>query len=97
MTSDICIYPGGASDKESANAEDIRDAGLIPGPGGGHCNPLQNSCLEDSMDRGAWWAIVHGVAKSWTRLKQLSTHESVTSIIVMLSCNFMLLFFTFIF
>ena len=46
--------------------------GSIPGlgrlPGGGHGNPLQYSCLENPMDRGAWWATVHGVAKSWTRL-----------------------------
>ena len=51
-----------------ANAGDIRDAGLIPGLrrslGGGHGNPLQYSCLENPMDRGAWWATVHGVAKS---------------------------------
>ena len=49
-----------------ARAEDIRDMGLIPGsgrsPGGG--NPPQYSCLENSMDRGALWAIVHGVAQS---------------------------------
>ena len=54
----------------SANAGDIRDAGLIPGlgrsPGGEHGNPLQCSCLENPMDRGAWQAIVHGVAKSRT-------------------------------
>ena len=37
-------------------------------------NPLQYSCLENPMDRRAWWATVHGVAKSWTRLKRLSTH-----------------------
>ena len=37
-------------------------------PGEGNSNPLQYSCLENSMDRGAWWAIVHGVAKSWTQL-----------------------------
>ena len=53
------------------------DAGLIPemgrSPGGGHGNPLQCSCMENPMDRGAWWATGHGVAKSWTRLKQLST------------------------
>ena len=53
-----------------ANTGDTRDTGLIPGsgrsPGGGHGNPLQYSCLEDSMDRGAWWATVHGVEKSWT-------------------------------
>ena len=54
------------------------DAGSISGsgrsPGGGHCNPLQDSCLEDPMDRGAWRAIVHGVAESWTRLTRLSTN-----------------------
>ena len=50
-----------------ANAGDLRDEGLIPGsgrsPGGGHGNPLQYSCLENPMDRGAWWATVHGVTK----------------------------------
>ena len=55
-----------------ANAGDTRDASSIPGsgrsPGGGHGDPLQSSCLENPMDRGAWWAIVHWVAKSWTRL-----------------------------
>ena len=53
-----------------ANVGDIRDSGLIPGsgrsPGGGHGNPLQYFCLENPMDRGACWATVHGVAKSWT-------------------------------
>ena len=62
----------------SANARDIKDAGLIPGsgrsPGGGNGNLLQSSCLENPMDRGAWRAIVHGVAKSQTRLKRLSMH-----------------------
>ena len=53
--------------KESAcNARDAGDAGLIPGlgrsPGGGHRNPLLYSCLENSKDRGAWWATVHGVS-----------------------------------
>ena len=52
-----------------ANAGDIRDAGLVPGlgryPGGEHGNPLQYSCLENPMDRGARLAIVHRVAKSW--------------------------------
>ena len=51
---------------------------LIPGlrrsPGGENGNPLQYSCLENSMDRGAWWATVHGVAKSGTRL---STHTCI--------------------
>ena len=53
-----------------ANAGDIRDAGLIPGlgrsPGEGNGNQLQHSYLENSMDRGAWWATVHGVTKSRT-------------------------------
>ena len=53
-----------------ANAGDIRNAGSIPGlgrsPGGAHGNPLQYSCLENRIDRGAWWATVHGVAKSRT-------------------------------
>jgi len=48
-----------------ANAGDIRDMGSIPGwgrpPGGGHGNPPQYSCQENPMDRGAWWATVHGV------------------------------------
>ena len=61
-----------------ATAGDARDAGLIPGsgrsPGGGHGNPLQYSCLENPMDRGAWWATVHRVVKSRTRLKQLNMH-----------------------
>ena len=53
-----------------ANSEDIRDAGSLPAlrrsPGGGHGNPLQYSCLENSMDRGVWQIMVHGVAKSQT-------------------------------
>jgi len=55
------------------SARDVRDAGSIPGlgrsPGGGHGNPLQYSCLENPMDRGAWRAIVHRVTNSQTRLK----------------------------
>ena len=55
-----------------ANAGDTRDSGSIPGsgrsPGEGNGNPLQYSCLENPKDRGAWQAIVHGVAKSWTWL-----------------------------
>ena len=56
--------------KAPANAGDVRDTGSIPGlgrsPGGGDGNPLQYSCLENPMDRGAWWATVQRVAKSWT-------------------------------
>jgi len=62
----------------AVDAGDIRDSGLIPGsrrsPGGGHGNPLQDSCLENLMDRGTWQATVHRVAESQTQLKQLSTH-----------------------
>ena len=51
-----------------ANAGDIRDVGSVPGlgrsPGGGHGNPLQNSCPENPMDRGAWWATVYRVTES---------------------------------
>ena len=43
-------------------------------PGGGDGNPLQYSCLENPIDRGAWWVTVHGVAKSWIREKQLNIH-----------------------
>ena len=67
-------FPGGSDSKESAcNAGDL---GLIPGlgrsPEEGNDNPLQYSCLENPMDRGAWWATVGGVAKSQTRLSRLS-------------------------
>ena len=62
-----------------AKAEDVRDLGSIPGlgrsPAGGHGNPLQYSCLENPMDRKAWWATVHIVTQSWTQLKQLSMHQ----------------------
>ena len=67
-------FPGGSDGKESAcNAGDL---GSIPGlrrsPGGGHGNPLQYSCLENPMDRGAWQAIVHGVTKGWTLLSDFT-------------------------
>ena len=59
----------------SATAGDLRDVGLIPelgrSPGGGHENPLQYSCLENPMDRGAWWATVQRAAKSQTSLTVL--------------------------
>ena len=61
-------FPGGSVGKDSAwNAGDL---GSIPGsgrsPGKGHVNSLQYSCLENSMNRSAWWATVHGVTKTWT-------------------------------
>ena len=64
-------FPGSAVIKSlPASAGGTRDVGLIPGsgraPGGGSGNPLQYSCLGNPMDRGAWWVIVHRVAKSWT-------------------------------
>ena len=61
-------FPGGSDGKEFTCS--ARDLGLIPGlgrsPGGWHGNTLQYSCLETPMDRGTWWATVHGVIKSWT-------------------------------
>ena len=58
--------------KSPASAGDTRDTSLIPGlgrsPGEGDSNPLWYSCLEDPIDRGAWWAAVHGVTKSRTQL-----------------------------
>ena len=63
-------------------AGDVKDSGLIPGsgrsPGGGHGNPLQGSCVENPMERRAWRATVHGVAKSRAQLKQISTHTCST-------------------
>ena len=62
--------------KPTVNAGDLRDVNLIPGPGrstgGGNGNPLQYSCLENPRDRGAWQATVHGVAKSWTQLRDFT-------------------------
>ena len=73
--------PQWLSGKESAyNAGESGDSGLIPrsgrSPGGGNGNPLQYSCLENSMDRGPWGATVHGVAQSRIQLKQLSMHAN---------------------
>ena len=63
-----------------ANAGDIEEMSSIPGlgrsPGGGHGNPLQYSCPENPMDRGAWWATGHRAAHHQTQPKQLSTHTS---------------------
>ena len=72
----MCAYglPLWLSSKESAyDAGDIADKGSIPGsrraPECRHGNPLQYSCLENPMDRGAWLATINGVAKSWIRLQ----------------------------
>ena len=69
-------YPGGSDGKESTCR--IGDLNSIPGlgrsPGEGNGNPLQYSCMENPMDRGAWQAIVHGVTKSWIWLNDKHTH-----------------------
>ena len=80
MTQSWSFLSGWLSGKESACV--VGDPSLIPGsrrfPGGGHGNPLQCSCLEDPMDRGAWWTTVHRVTKSQTQLKQLRTHACMS-------------------
>ena len=59
-----------------ASARNVEDQGSIPrlgrSPGEGNSNPLQYSCLENSMDGGAWWATVHGVSKCWTRMRDFT-------------------------
>ena len=68
------VVPGGSDGKASVRS--AGDLGWIPGlgrsPGEGNGNPLQYSCLENSMDGGAWWATVHGVTKSQTRLSDFT-------------------------
>ena len=85
-------FSGGSDGK--ASAYNVGEPGSIPGsgrsPGEGNGNPLQHSCLENPMDGGAWWAAVHGVMKSRTRLsdftftfhfhaleKEMATHSNV--------------------
>ena len=82
LVSESIRLPNGTVEKNlPVNARDARDVGLVPGsgrsPGVGNGNLLQYSCLESSMDRGTWQATVHGVIKSWTWLKWLSTHIRV--------------------
>ena len=71
-----CNFPGGSDGKEYAcnvgNLSSIPRSGRSPGEGNG--NSLQYSCLENFMDRGAWWARVHGVTQTQTQLKRPSTH-----------------------
>ena len=75
-------FPGGSDGKVSAcNAGDpdsILGFGRYPGEGNG--NPLQYSCLENSMDGGAWWATIQGVAKSWTQLSGFISALQVDSL-----------------
>ena len=75
--------PANAGDKRDA----IRSLGPEDSPGGRHGNPLQNSCLKNSMDRGAWRATVHRVAKSWIQLKWLDTHMARMHIHLYINTN----------
>ena len=70
-------FPGGSDGKDSAyNAGDLGSIlGLGRSPGEGNGNPLQYSCLENPMDRGAWGATVHGVTESQTRLSGLQSKK----------------------
>ena len=77
-------FPGGTCGKESAcNAVAAGDLGSIPGsgrsPGGGHGGPLQCSCLENPMDRGSWWATVHGLTKQLTTT-EVTWHAHVLTV-----------------
>ena len=71
-------FPSGSKGKQSACSAE--DPGSVPGlgrsPGEGNGNPLQDSCLENSMNRGTWWAVVHGVTGS-DRTERLTLHFSV--------------------
>ena len=78
-------FPSGSEDK--ASACNAGDPGSIPGlgrsPGEGNGNPLQYSCLENPMDRGPWWATVHKVAKSRTRLSDFTFFLYFTLVVVL--------------
>ena len=79
----ICFPCGSAGQESTCNA---RNLGSIPGlgrsPGEGNSYPLQYSCLENSKDKGAWWAKVHGVTKSWTRLSTAQHHPYNLSLLI---------------
>ena len=68
--------PSLVTQDDKVSAYSVGDLGSIPGlgrsPGEGNRNPLQYSCVKNPMDGGAWWAIVHGFAKSWTRLNDFT-------------------------
>ena len=70
-----------STQKVKASACNAEDPGMVPGsgrsPGEENGNPLQYSCLENSMNGGAWWATVHGVAKSLTRVSDFSLSQPV--------------------
>ena len=89
-------FPGGSEGK--ASACNVGDPGWIPGsgrsPGEGNGNPLQYSCLENPMDRGAWWATVHGIAKSQTRLSDFTFLFPFSAISVVSSAYSLLIFLT---
>ena len=74
-----------------ANAGDARDSILIPGhgrsPGEGNGSPLQYSCLEDSMDRGAWWATVRGVTEALNRTERAHAHNVYFNVAAFLFCT----------
>ena len=75
LFTDASVHISGGS-VGKASARNVRDLGSVPGlgrsPGEGNGHPLQYSCLEDSMDGGAWWATVHGVTKTWTWLSDFT-------------------------
>ena len=74
-----------------AKAGDVRDADLTPGsgrsPGGGYGNPLHYFCMENPMERGAWWSTVHRFTKSWTQLKRLSMHAYMNISVSTINCE----------
>ena len=90
------VSPSGGSGKEPAcQCSRSKRRGFDPtvgrSPGEEHGNPLQQSCLENPRDGGAWWAAVYGVAQSWTRLESLSSSSSSMSIESVMPSNHLIL------
>ena len=87
-------FPGSSAGKESTYNRG--DPSSIPGsgrsPGGEHSNPLQYSCLENSMDRGAWQAIVHGVAKRIVGLLMFQMHSKEIQLYIYTYISFQIIF-----
>ena len=73
-------FPGGTSGRCRRRNRQGSVPGLGRSPGGGHGNPLQHSCLENPMDKGAWWATVHRVAKELDKSERLITHIILTNV-----------------